>query len=109
MQFEGDFFDNDVIFIGEKNLYDGYYNDKIIHIKPSLKNFKKIIKYCITADLVVLYSLNLTKSFIANRLPSNVKIAWRFFGHELYSKMPDFEHSELTEKYLNLQEPIPIS
>jgi hypothetical protein len=46
--------------------------------------------------MVVLYDLNFPKAYIANRLPNSIKIVWRFFGLELYGKMPEVVFSEQT-------------
>src|SRR5699024_9863889 len=58
----------------------------------------QVINLCKTADLVVLYDLDILKCKIALALPDNVKIAWRFFGHELYSRM---QHEVLSDKSLS--------
>jgi dTDP-N-acetylfucosamine:lipid II N-acetylfucosaminyltransferase len=46
--------------------------------------------------MVVLYDLNFSKAYIANRLPNSIKVVWRFFGLELYGKMPEVVFSEQT-------------
>ena len=43
------------------------------------------------------------KSFIANRIPASVTVIWRFFGLELYEKMPDYVYSEKTKEVLALE------
>ncbi|MDD2635910.1 MAG: hypothetical protein PHW82_10465 [Bacteroidales bacterium] len=52
--------------------------------------------------MVVLYDLNSIKAYIANRLPSSVKVIWRFFGLELYQRMPEYVYSEQTAKALKI-------
>ena len=98
-RFEGEKFDNTVIMIGDRKDYKGYYKDSALFYKPSLKNFQAIIKSCKDATMVVLFDLNFPKAYIANRLPASVKIIWRFFGTELYSKMPEYVYSGQTIKY----------
>lgn len=95
-RFEGDGFDNTIIYIGKKNDYKGYYKDSTFFHQFSLNSISSIIKICKTANIVVLYDLNFPKAYIANRLPDSVKVVWRFFGHELYSKIPDYVLSEKT-------------
>jgi len=56
-----------------------------------------VIRFCSDADLVILYNLEILKSKIALALPDDLKIAWRFFGTELYSRM---EKTVLSEKSL---------
>ncbi|WP_299714637.1 hypothetical protein [uncultured Tenacibaculum sp.] len=61
-------------------------NKKIKTYLNNEKDFAEIIEFCKkNANLVVLYNLDLLKSRIALKLPSDIKIAWRFFGVELYS------------------------
>ena len=99
--FEGPYFENFVVVIGEKGNYKGFYENSACYFKPSLSNVKKIISLCTTADLVVFYNLDNIKSFIANQLPEKVKKAWRFFGTELYKKIPEVVYSDLTQNVLN--------
>ena len=94
--FEGDNFDNVVIMIGERNNYQGFYKNSAIFYSRSLKSYRAIIKLCAAANMVVLYDLNFPKAYIANRLPNSIKVIWRFFGAELYSKIPEYVYSEQT-------------
>ncbi|MEX0778981.1 MAG: hypothetical protein WD491_13100 [Balneolales bacterium] len=98
--FENDRFANTVIILGEKGTYKGYYEKNALYYRFSFKQLRKIINYCKSADLVILYNLDFSKSFIANRLPGTVKVAWRFFGLELYSKIPDEVFSSLSVMHL---------
>lgn len=94
--FENGHIVNSFIFIGPKNRKMGKRNGQICCYSSSLKDLRKIINLCKNADIVVLYELNFIKSYIANRLPQSVKIIWRFFGTELYIKIPDLLHSAKT-------------
>ncbi|MEX0778698.1 MAG: hypothetical protein WD491_05335 [Balneolales bacterium] len=99
IRFEGDVFDNTVVIIGKKSTYKGYYSENASYCESSPQALQNLVTICSQADLVVLYSLNTDKCFLANRLPDTVKIAWRFFGYELYSKRPSSVLSKSTNKY----------
>lgn len=98
--FEGDYFDNTVIIFENGDKYFGPYREKVIIPKISNKGIKKTVDICNHSDLVVLYGLSLINQKIALSVKSNIKIAWRFFGFELYEKMPEFCYSEKTIKIL---------
>lgn len=98
--FEGPDFENDVIILEEKGGYKGRYQESAKYLTPSHANINQLINQCSQADMVVLYNLCFLKSFIANRLPQHVKIAWRFFGHELYRFDLTEQHSDLTKSML---------
>ena len=100
--FEGPLFKNTVVIIGKKNGYKGFYKDKALYFKRSSKNVKKIINICSLADLVVLYDLDFVKSIIANRLPLNVILIWKFFGIELYERKKEIYQTELTRQICKL-------
>ena len=98
IKFELGDLDNIVIVIGNKSNYKGsYYKNAIFH-KFSTSNLRSIIKICSTAHMVVLYDLNFPKAYIANRLPKSVKVVWRFFGLEVYQRIPGAVFSEQTIK-----------
>lgn len=97
-RFEGEGFNNTIIVLGKKNDYKGYYKNSALFYTYSLKNLRVIIRKCKAADMVVLYDLNFPKAYIANRLPLSVKVIWRFFGLELYGKIPEYVLSEQTIK-----------
>ncbi len=85
--FENENIHNDIFLVVKDIGFNKTEGDKDITIlKDNENNLKKIINFCSNGiDLVVLYNLDLIKSKIALNLPANVKIAWRFFGVELYS------------------------
>jgi hypothetical protein len=99
-RFEGDEFDNTIIIFEKKEHYKGVYKDTALYYNFSRKDFQQIIRLSKSADMVVLYDLNFPKAYIANRLPSSVKVIWRFFGLELYGQMPDYVFSTQTAKAL---------
>lgn len=98
-RYEGDSFDNTLIIIGPKGHYGGRHRDHALHFGSSPRDLAAIVDHCRTADLVVLYDLTFEKSLIANRLPPDVRIAWRFFGYELYRRMPGDVFSERSLEY----------
>lgn len=104
--FENSIFVNQIIIIGNKNNCNGPYKENALFFKQSRKDIFRIINLCKTADIVVLYDLNFIKSFIINRLPSNIKIIWRFFGYELYEQIPEQVYSELSMKAINKDEKV---
>lgn len=84
--FEGPNFKNQIIYLGDGKSYQGSFDDRLISIKRNYFGLKKIIKTCNDSDIVVLYDLDSIKSAIANSVSESVKIAWRFFGYELYKR-----------------------
>ena len=96
--FEGDNFVNEIIVFGKESNYDGIYKDSVKIYRYSKNDINKVIKFCNTADIVVMWDLNFVKCYIANRISINVSVIWRFFGLELYSKIPEYVFSSLTLK-----------
>lgn len=100
-RFEGEKFENYIVFIArnaEWKRLDNFAGKNTFYFTYSLKNVHKIIAICEDADLVVLYDLDVVKSKIALLLDKKVRIAWRFFGHELYGIESNIYLSELTKK-----------
>lgn len=97
-RFEGDKFDNLNIVISNKKIKNS--NTQLCY-STAVKDLYAVIKKCETADIVVVYDLNFIKAFISNRLPKSVIIIWRFFGLELYSKMPEYVYSINTLNAIN--------
>lgn len=100
--FEGEYFENQNLFIGNSKDYNRFQNKNIIFFKNSPKSVNKIIEFCRDADLVVLYDLDFIKCKIALGLPGRTKLAWRFFGYELYQKELHLYLSTLTQRALLL-------
>lgn len=92
--FEGDLFDNQIIIIQNKEPYNGSFKGKALLLTSKFNDVNKIINICKNANLVVLYDLDIIKCRIALSLSQDVKIAWRFFGYELYGKRVDIFASE---------------
>lgn len=84
-RFESDSFENTIVIFKKQEPYNGPYK-KAAHFYDK-DEINQVIELCKEADLVVLYDLDLLKSKIALALPDDIKIAWRFFGYELYGRM----------------------
>lgn len=97
-QFEGPYFENEIIIVEKRESYHGLIEANYIVCNIDEKEY--ILKLCKKADLVVLYDLDYLKASIALELPETVKIAWRFFGYELYGKRKDLVLSPQTLKYV---------
>lgn len=84
---------NTIILIKD-DLGNSRYPAGVIRLDSTIADITRAIDICAHADLVVLYGLNGTKSYIANRLPKKVQTAWFFYGYELYKGRTYY--SELT-------------
>ena len=96
--FEGEHFNNTNIILGNEEPNNLFAENTHI-IEKKVSSFPEIMKFCRSADLVVLYDLDSFKQQLVLQLPKTIKIAWRFFGYELYSKRPDIYKSKLSRKY----------
>lgn len=88
-RFEGKYFENHIIIIAKESEWPvlkklNYENIYLFDF--SKRSLSGIVDLCNNSDLVVLYDLNWIKCKIALILSPAVKIAWRFFGHELYGR-----------------------
>lgn len=101
--FDGKLFENEIIIFQNKEPFKGNIHYKSILLKTTIKDIEKAIEICKNADLVVMYDLNTIKCHIALALPDKIKIAWRFFGYELYGRKKELFLSENSLKY-NLQQ-----
>ncbi len=97
-KFENAIFENSVVIIGDKVSYKGIYKDEALFFRSRPINVGTIINLCHGFDIIVLYDLTFFKCIIANRIPSNIIVLWRFFGYELYGKIPKEVFSNLTAK-----------
>lgn len=103
--FDGELFENQTIILQNNEPFNGTFKHKAILLGTSISDVKKAINICKSSDLVVLYDLNSIKCQIALAVPANVKVAWRFFGYELYERKKELFLSEKTLKfYLNRRE-----
>lgn len=105
--FEDQKFENDIIFISsdEVDLSKRYPGYKITYYKLNRIALKEVIKKANEADLVVCYMMEITSSYICNRLNKNVKVLWRFFGAELYGLLGQSMYSDATKAVLSYTKP----
>ncbi len=92
--FESEYFKNDSFFIGV--IDDEKYTYNIQKSKKWLDESLKIIK---EYDIIVMYDLDFFKSYLTNRISKEKIILWRFFGLELYHRIPTLVFSEQTKLY----------
>ena len=100
-RFESELFENQLIFIGEKVENNAAYHNSAIFYPYSEESIQAILKEIEDADLVVLYDLCDFKKELLKKIPSEIKVAWRFFGYEYYSTRRDLM---LTKKTLDIVE-----
>ncbi len=105
VNFISDLYENTAVFIGEANTYKGNYGEIIEFVEYHEKNaIDKIVNLCSRHDVIICYNLDYEKTIIVNRLPSDKKIVWRFYGTEFYS-LPQQQWnilSDKTKKVLNI-------
>ncbi|WP_343486614.1 hypothetical protein [Allomuricauda sp. d1] len=81
-------FINEIMILDSKNSSNKEYHNKALFYEPIPDNLNKILAVANSADALVIYNLDFFKSQIVNRVDKRVKIIWRFFGTELYSRKP---------------------
>jgi dTDP-N-acetylfucosamine:lipid II N-acetylfucosaminyltransferase len=84
--FDSPEFENTIVFIGKKVDYDLITDDKIVYFERKVFKVDHFVDYCKNADLIVFYAIDIVATRIILALPKNIKIGWRFFGFELYSR-----------------------
>ena len=87
-RFEGTLLENQLIILSDKNSHNKQYHDKALFFQPNPNNLHKILAVTNSADALVIYNLDFFKSQIVNLVDVRVKIIWRYFGTELYSRKP---------------------
>lgn len=85
-RYMGEFFDNELLILDTKKSFNKDYDNKALFFDPKPENLNEIAALVNTADILVIYNLDFFKSQIVNRVDKRVKIIWRFFGTELYSR-----------------------
>jgi len=98
--FDGELFENETIIFQKKEPFNRSFKHKPILLNYRIRDIKKAIEICKNSDLVVLYDLNMIKCLIALALPYKVKVAWRFFGYELYRRKKELFLSEKSFKFI---------
>ena len=101
--FDFEDYNNTIIYIGDSTEIKNQTSFLVIYIPDSLNVVNKISEICKVAQMVILYDLSAEKIALANKLPKDVKILWRFFGHELYGRIQKHFLSSQTIKLLNQQ------
>lgn len=103
--FEDSSFSNTIMYISGMNqdIHKLYPDYDIIEIENSNKGLKEAIRIANSADLIVVYMMDICKSYICNRVNPSIPIIWRFFGAELYGMLSSFVFSELTKQLLGKQ------
>lgn len=87
-------FDNYLIFLGDVNRLSKTFADLLIILPVNSKDaFLKIKNLCETADIVILNNLEGVGIKLALSLNLKIKIIWRFYGWEIYSKEPKLIYS----------------
>ncbi len=93
------FFDNRLVFLGNPEDLDEEYKKNTILLPPSDKErHTKLKQICEDADLITISYLSTFCVDFVLSLPDNIKIIWRFFGLEIYSKERKLVYSKLTLK-----------
>lgn len=87
-KYRTDYFDNVLIILGKKDSSNSQFHDYALFFEEKPSNISKIVKLTFDADLVIINNLTRFKCRIVLEIPKRTKIAWRFFGHELYSRIP---------------------
>ena len=85
-RFAGESFDNELLILDTKNSFNKEYHNKALFFDPNPENLNDILAVVNSVDILVIYNLDFFKSQIVNRVDKRVKIVWRFFGTELYSR-----------------------
>ena len=85
-RYEGEFFENQLIILDTKNKSNLQFHDTAIFLTLKEDNLEKILKIINKADMLVVYNLDFYKSLIVNKVGLHLKIIWRFFGNELYTR-----------------------
>ena len=104
--FDNSIFSNTIIYISETKediheLYPGY---NIIDIENTRIGLNRAIEIANEADLIVVYMMDICKSYICNRVSPNIPIIWRFFGAELYGKLSTYVLSDTTKQIVGIQQ-----
>lgn len=94
-------FKNTVVLIDKNNSSKEKVKSKTKVFSNTPRELEELIKLCASQDLVVLYGLCKIKSCLALNIPSTTKIAWRFFGYELYIHQQELLLSHRTKDALN--------
>lgn len=104
---EGPGFINTNLVITNQRQENLEFKDMVDYIY-SKEDLSDVVKRCLDYDIVLLHDLDDIKIKITNALPKSLKVAWRFFGYELYSKKPEVFLSKKSLKYTNFGSYLPV-
>ena len=99
--FPDDKFENKYILISN-NIGDIKSERSIQIFKNEDNDITKLIQNINCASVLVIYDLDPIKIGIVNKIKSNIIVIWRFFGYELYSKIPEIVLSKKSLYYRNM-------
>ena len=85
-KFEGAFFDNQIVILDKMHQYNQAYHNRALFFPKEAENIPDILEVVDKADILVVYALDSFKAQIINGAREGIKIIWRFFGNELYSR-----------------------
>jgi dTDP-N-acetylfucosamine:lipid II N-acetylfucosaminyltransferase len=99
-RYEGLFFENKVILFEDTDTDNKIFLSKnVVCLKNTKTDLTKAIFICNQSDAIIVYGLSTITQNIILALKKEVKIAWRFFGYELYNKIPELILSKSTLSY----------
>ncbi len=93
-------FENQLLYLSNNLEPQVYAGNTVKIFDKNISAISSIIQFCLDFDLVVFYSLDTFLGSIMLGLPPKTKVAWRFFGFELYYKNKEKYLSETTKKIL---------
>lgn len=93
-------FENQLLYLNNNPEPQVYGINTVKIFDKNLNTIASIVQFCSGFDLVVFYSLDHFLASIMLGLPPKTKVAWRFFGFELYYKNKEKYFSETTKKIL---------
>ncbi len=93
-------FENQILYLSNNPESQVYAGNPVKIFDKNQNNIASIVQFCSDFDLVVFYSLDTYLGSIMLGLPPKTKVAWRFFGFELYYKNKEKYFSKTTKKIL---------
>ncbi|MBB6681541.1 hypothetical protein H4O20_08805 [Aequorivita sp. 609] len=93
-------FNNELVYIGDSdNIPLKFKKNAHLLAKDSANQLNQLLEICKTADLLIVNFLNKITVKLILSLPEKIKIIWRFYGAEIYTREPDLFYSKETLKY----------
>lgn len=94
--FDFDDYHNEIVFLYTKKTIQVNSIFPVVNVKNNIFALPRIKRICKNYDVVVVYDLETFKIALVNSLKKDIKIIWRFFGHEIYGRHKDLYCSNLT-------------